>query len=175
MPSGPTTWASWPSSKGSSKPRRLALLQVLAALEHLLDLAVDLLEAERDLRGYGVHAAVHADRLHALQELDVQEGLRRRAVGEERLVQGERIERPLDDPLEVLLGQHVGLAEDVDERESMPELDRRAEEDRGNESGGGPDQRGIVQVHERRVLPAEGVDQDRSRGAEGEQFNLPRR
>src|SRR5205809_6345385 len=109
MPSGSTTQASWPSSKGSSKPRGLALLQVLAAFEHLLDLAVDLLEAERDLRGHGMHAAIHDDRLHAPQELDVQEGLRRRAVGEERFAQGERIEGPVDDPFEVLLRQDGAL------------------------------------------------------------------
>src|SRR5207247_9121404 len=101
MPSGPTTRASCPSSKGSSKPRGLALLQVLAAFEHLLDLAVDLLEAERDLRGHGMHTAIHADRLHALQELDVQQALRRLAVGEECFVLGERIAGPLDSPFEV--------------------------------------------------------------------------
>src|SRR5207247_9764057 len=107
MPAGPTTQASWPSSKGSSKPRRLALLQVLAAFEHLLDLAAYLLEAERDLRGHGMHAAIHADRLHALQQLDVHHRLRRRAACEERLAQGERIAAPLDAPFEVRLGQGV--------------------------------------------------------------------
>src|SRR3990170_1052327 len=79
-------------------------------------------------------AAVHADRLHALQELDVQEGLRRRAVREQGLVQGERVEGPLHDPLEFRFSEKVRLAQDVDEGKRMPELHGRTEQDGGDEA-----------------------------------------
>src|SRR5207237_8131347 len=80
MRSANTNQGSWPSSKDSFESSTSVLLEVLAALEDLLDLVVDLVETERDLGGHGVDAAVHADRLHALQALDVHNRLRPRAV-----------------------------------------------------------------------------------------------
>src|SRR6266571_4339542 len=94
--SGISTRRSWPYSTDSSDARwASAFRKVLAALEDLLHVAVNLLESERELRGHGMDASVHADRFHGLQELDVQEGLRRRLVREERLVEGERVHGPL--------------------------------------------------------------------------------
>src|SRR2546429_3129847 len=157
----------WPSSKDSFESSTSVLLEVLAAFEDLLDLVVDLVETERDLGRHRMDAAVHADRLHALQELHVQEGLRRRAVREQSLVQGEGVQRPLHDPLELLFGEKVRLAEDVDEGKAMPELDCRAEQDGGDEPRSRFHQRGVVQIHEGRVLPTEGIDQDRPRRPKG--------
>src|SRR5947208_11756680 len=79
MRSANTNQGCWPSSKDSFESSNSVLLEVLAALEDLLDLVVDFVETERDLGGHRVDAAVHADRLHALQELDVEKRLRRRA------------------------------------------------------------------------------------------------
>src|SRR5256884_1639752 len=175
MRSANTNQGSWPSSKDSFDSSTSVLLEILAALEDLLDLVVDLVETERDLRGHRVDAAVHADRLHALQELHVQKGLRRRAVRDQSLVQGKGVQGPFHDPLELLFGEKVRLAEDVDERKAMPELDRRAQQDGGDEPGSRFHQRGVVQIHKGRVLPTEGIDQDRPRGAEREQLDLTRR
>src|SRR5205807_9430408 len=77
MRSANTNQGCWPSSKDSFESSTSVLLEVLAAFEDLLDLVVDLVETERDLGRHWMDAAVHADRLHALQELDVQKVLRR--------------------------------------------------------------------------------------------------
>src|SRR5438309_9413503 len=175
MRSANTNQGCWPSSKDSFESSTSVFLEILAALEDLLDLVVDLVETERDLGGHGMDAAVHADRLHALQELHVQKGLRRRAVREQSLVQGKGVQRPLHDPLELLFGEKVRLAEDVDERKTMAELDCRAQQDGGDEARSRFHQRGVVQIHEGRVLPTEGIDQDRPGGPEGEQLDLTRR
>src|SRR5207247_2831213 len=97
MRSANTNQGYWPSSKDSFESSTSVLLEVLAAFEDLLDLVVDLVESEGDLGGHGVDAAVHADRLHALQELHVQKGLRRRAVREQSLVQAKGFQRRLHD------------------------------------------------------------------------------
>src|SRR6266571_9245602 len=175
MRSANTNQGCWPFSKDSFESSTSVLLKIFAALEDLLDLVVDLVEAEGDLGGHGMNAAVHADRLHALQELHVQEGLRRRAVREQSFVQRERVQGPLHDPLELLFGEKVRLTQDVDEGETMPELHRRAKQDGGDEPGSRFHQRGVVQIHEGRVLPTEGIDQDRPGGTEREQFDLTRR
>src|SRR5207247_10958496 len=57
---------------------------------------------------------------------------------------------------------------------AMAELHGRAQQDRGNEAGGGLDERRIVEVHEDRVLPAERIDEYGTGGAEREQFDLAR-
>src|SRR5947208_12828853 len=90
----------WPSSKDSFESSTSVLLEVLAAFEDLLDLVVDLVETERDLGRHRMDAAVHADRLHALQELDVQKGLRRCAVCDQSLLQGKWLHGPFSDPLQ---------------------------------------------------------------------------
>src|SRR5437660_807709 len=175
MRSANTNQGCWPSSKDSFESSTSVFLEILAALEDLLDLVVDLVETERDLGGHGMDAAVHADRLHALQELHVQKGLRRRTVREQSLVQGKGVQRPLHDPLELLFGEKVRLAEDVDERKTMAELDCRAQQDGGDEARSRFHQRGVGQIHEGRILPTEGIDQDRPGGPEGEQLDLTRR
>src|SRR2546430_9415696 len=124
MRSANTNQGCCPSSKDSFESSTSVLLEILAALEDLLDLIVDLVEAERDLGRHGMDAAVHADRLHALQELDVQEGLWSRAVHEQSLVYGERVQRPFHDPLQFLSRKQIRLAVAVDERHAVPELDR---------------------------------------------------
>src|SRR5438132_303604 len=161
MRSANTNQGCWRSSKDSCESSTSVLLEILAALEDLLDLIVDFVETERDLGGHGMDAAVHADRLHALQELHVQKGFRRRAVREQSLVQGKGVQRPLHDPLELLFGEKVRLAQDIDERKAMSELHRGAQQDGRDEPRSGLHQRGVVQVHEGRVLPTEGIDQDR--------------
>src|SRR5439155_13502349 len=175
MRSANTNQGSWPSSKDSFESSTSVLLEVLAALEDLLDLVVDLVETERDLGGHGVDAAVHADRLHALQELDVQKRLRRRAVREQSLVQGEGVQGPFHDPLELLFGEKVRLAEDVDERKAMSKLHRGAQQDGGDEARSRFHQRRVVQINEGRVLAPEGIEQHRSRSPKGEQLDLTRR
>src|SRR5439155_22026185 len=75
MRSANTNQGCWPSSKDSIDFSTSVLLEVLAALEDLLDLVVDLVETERDLGGHGVNEAIHADRLHALHDCHVQKGL----------------------------------------------------------------------------------------------------
>src|SRR5437870_13806805 len=77
MRSANTNQGCWPSSKDSFESSTSVLLEILAALEDLLDLIGDLVETERDLGGHRMGAAVHADRLHALQERHVQNSLRR--------------------------------------------------------------------------------------------------
>src|SRR5438876_12036185 len=121
MRSANTNQGCWPSSKDSFESSTSVLLEVLAAFEDLLDLVVDLVETEGDLGGHGVDAAVHADRLHALQELHVQKRLRRRAFREQSLVQGTGVQRPLHDPIEFLFCEKARLAEPVNERKPMPE------------------------------------------------------
>src|SRR5207249_6996238 len=69
MRSANTNQGSWPSSKDSFESSTSVLLEVLAAFEDLLDLVVDLVESEGALGGHGVDGAVHADRLHEIQEL----------------------------------------------------------------------------------------------------------
>src|SRR2546421_3919685 len=135
MRSANTNQGCCPSSKDSFDSSTSVILEILAALEDLLDLVVDLVETERDLGGHGMDAAVHADRLHALQELHVQKGLRRRAVREQSLVQGKGVQGPLHDPLKLLFGEKVRLAQDVDERKAMSELHRGAQQDGGDEPG----------------------------------------
>src|SRR5712691_3151737 len=103
--------------------------QILAALEGLLDLAVDFFEAERQLGGYRVDTAIDADGLHALQELDVEKGLRCGGFLKEGFVEGERVERPLHDSFELRLREEVRLAQDVDERQAVSELDRGVQQD----------------------------------------------
>src|SRR5437016_13406493 len=174
MRSANTNQGCWPSSKDSFESSTSVLLKILAALEHLLDLIVDLVETERDLGRHRMDAAVHADRLHALQELHVQKGLRRRAVREQSLVQGKGVQRPLHDPLELLFGEKVRLAEDVDERKTMAELDCCAQQDGGDEPRSRFHQRGVVQIHEARILPTEGIDHDRPRRPRGEPLDLTR-
>src|SRR3989449_10813078 len=93
--------------------------QILAALEGLLDLAVDFFEAERQLGGDRVDPAIDADGLHALEELDVEEGLRGRGFLREGFVEGEGVERPLHDSFELRLREWIRLAQDVDERQSV--------------------------------------------------------
>src|SRR5437879_12821646 len=110
MRSANTNQGCWPSSKDSFDFSTSVLLEVLAALEDLLDLVVDLVESEGDLGGHGVDAAVHADRLHALHELDVQKRLRRRVVREQSLLHGEGVQGPLHDPLDLFLGVKLRLA-----------------------------------------------------------------
>src|SRR5438132_8124369 len=161
MRSANTNQGCWPSSKDSFESSTSVLLEILAALEDLLDLIVDLVETERDLGGHRVDAAVHADRLHALQELHVQKSFRRRSVREQSLVQGEGVQRPLHDPFELLFGEKVRLAQDVDERKAMSELHRGAQQDGGDEARSRFHQRGVVQIHECRVVTTEGIDQDR--------------
>src|SRR5438876_12199479 len=100
MRSANTNQGSWPSSKDSFESSTSVLLEVLAAFEDLLDLVVDLVESEGDLGGHGIDAAVHADRLHAHHVLHVQNNLRRRAVREHSLVQGNEVQRPLHHPLD---------------------------------------------------------------------------
>src|SRR5439155_23788785 len=51
----------------------LVLRQIFAAFEDLLDLAVYFFETERQLGRDRVDATIDADRLHALQELDIEE------------------------------------------------------------------------------------------------------
>src|SRR5207245_7098888 len=102
--------------------------QILAALEGLLDLAVDLFETERQLGGYRVDAAIDADGLHALQELDVEKGLRCCGFLKERFVEGERVERPLHDSFELRLREEIRLAQDVNERQSVSTLDGGVQE-----------------------------------------------
>src|SRR5256886_16696587 len=94
MRSANTNQGCCPSSKNSCESSTSVLLEILAALEDLLDLIIDLVETERDLGRHRMDAAVHADRLHALQELHVQKSLRCRAVCEQSLVQGKVVQRP---------------------------------------------------------------------------------
>src|SRR3989475_8654513 len=136
------------------------LCQILAAFEGLLDLAVDFFEAERQLGGDRVDAAIDADRLHALQELDVEEGLRRRGFLEEGFVEGEGVERPLHDSFELRLWEEIRLAQDVDERQSVSELDRGVQEDGRDEAAGALHERRVVQIDERAFLAPERIDQD---------------
>src|SRR5438132_12831296 len=131
------------------------LRQILAALEDLLDLTVDFFETERELGGYRMDAAIDADRLHALQELDVEEGLRCCGFLKEGFVEGERVERPLHDSFELRLREEIRLAQDVDERQSVSELDRRVQEDGRNEAARALDERRIVEIDECGVLAAE--------------------
>src|SRR2546430_16040052 len=126
--------ASCDPSRLGSDDLRSVLRQVLAAFEDLLDLTVSLLEAERQFGRHRVDAAVHADRLHALQELDVEEGLRCGGFLEEGLVQGERIQRPFHDLLEFPFREKGGLAQYVDEGQAVAELDRRGQEDGRDEA-----------------------------------------
>src|SRR3989442_9529921 len=149
--------------------------QILAALEGLLDLAIDFFEAEGELGGDRVDAAVDADGLHALQELDVQKGLRGRGFLEEGLVEGERVERPLHDSLQLRLREEIRLAQDVDKGQSMSKLDRGVQEDGRDEAAGALHERRVVQIDERAILAPERIDQDRTGRAEREELDLARR
>src|SRR3989442_3393228 len=146
--------------------------QILATLEDLLDLAVDLFETERQLGGYRVDAAIDADGLHALQELDVEEGLRCGGFLKEGFVEGERVERPLHDSFELRLREEIRLAQDVDERQAVSELDRGVQQDGSDEAAGALHERWIVEIDERGVLAPECIDQDRTGSAEREELDL---
>src|SRR3989442_9165967 len=128
------------------------LRQILAALEDLLDLTVDFFETERELGGYRMDAAIDADRLHALEELHIEEGLRCGGFLEEGFVEGERVERPLHDSFELRLREEIRLAQDVDERQSVAELDGGGEEHGREETAGAPHERRGVEIDERGVL-----------------------
>src|SRR3989442_3838151 len=98
------------------------LRQILAALEDLLDLTVDFFETERELGGYRVDAAIDADGLHALQELDVEEGLRGRGFLKDGFVDGERVERPLHDSFELWIPEGIRLAQDIEQSQPLAKL-----------------------------------------------------
>src|SRR5947209_14250016 len=148
------------------------LRQILAALEDLLDLTVDFFETERELGGYRVDAAIDADGLHALQELDVEEGLRGRGFLKKGLIEGERVERPLHDSFELRLREEIRLAQDVDERQSVAELDGGVQEHGRDEAAGALHERRVVEIDERGVLAPERIDQDRARSAKREELDL---
>src|SRR5438445_11910381 len=150
------------------------LRQILAALEDLLDLTVDVFETERELGGYRVDAAIDADGLHALQELDVEEGLRGRGFLKEGFVEGERVERPLHDSFELWLREEIRLAQDVDERQSVSELDGGVQEHGRDEAAGALQESRIVEIDERGVVAPERIDQDRTGRAECEKLDLAR-
>src|SRR3989475_12435662 len=151
------------------------LRQILAALEDLLDLTVDFFETERELGGYRVDAAIDADGLHALQELDVEEGLRGRGLLKEGFVEGERVERPLHNSFELRIREEIRLAQDVDERQSVSELDGGVQEHGRDEGAGALHERRVVEIDERGVLAPECIDQDRAGSTEREKLNLSRR
>src|SRR5439155_1459951 len=141
------------------------------------EVAADAIEGgatERQLGRDRVDATIDADRLHALQELDIEERLRCGGYLEERFVEGERVERPLHDSFELWLREEIRLAQDIDERQSVSELDRRVQEDGRNEAARTLDERRIVEIDECGVLAAECVDQDRTGSAEREELNLAR-
>src|SRR3989441_3811625 len=146
--------------------------QILAALESLLDLGVDFFEAERQLGGDRVDAAIDADGLHALQELDIEKGLRGCGFLKESLVEGERVQRPLHDSFELRLREEIRLAQDVDERQSMSELDRGVQEHRRDEAARALHERRVVEIDERGVLAPERIDQDRTGRAERKELDL---
>src|SRR2546428_13240536 len=148
------------------------LRQILAALEGLLDLAIDFFEAERQFGGDRVDAAIDADGLHALQELDIEKGLRGRGLLKEGLVEGERVERPLHDSFELRLREEIRLAQDVDERQSVPELDGGVQEHRRDETTGALHERRVVEIDERGVLAPECIDQNGTGSAEREELDL---
>src|SRR2546428_3256599 len=150
------------------------LCQILAAFEGLLDLAVDFFETERQLGRDRVDAAVDADGLHALQELHVEEGLRGRGFLKEGFVEGEGVERPLHDSFELRLRKEIRLAQDVDERQSVTELDRGVQEDGRDETAGALHESRIVEIDERALLAPERIDQDRTGRAEREELDLAR-
>src|SRR5438132_7221950 len=148
------------------------LRQILAALEDLLDLTVDFFETERQLGRYRMDAAIDADGLHALQELDVEEGLRGRGFLKKGLIEGERVERPLHDSFELRLREEIRLAQDVDERQSVAKLDGGVQEHGRDEAAGALHERRIVEIDERGVLAPERIDQDRTGSAEREELDL---
>src|SRR5437667_3341699 len=152
----------------------LVLRKIFSALERHLNLAVDLLESEGDLGRDGMNPAIHADRFQALQKFHVESGLRGGGLLEEGLVQGKRVDGPLHDSFEFWLREQVRLAQDVDEGQAVTELDRGVEEDGRDEATRISYQRRVIQVDERGILPAEGIDQDGAGGPEREQLDLAR-
>src|SRR2546427_11847380 len=119
-------------------------------------------------------AAIDADRLHALQELDVEKGLRWCGFLKKGLIEGERVERPLHDSFELRLREEIRLAQDVDERQSVSELDGGVQEHGRDEAAGALHERRVVEIDKRGVLAPERVDQDRTGSAEREVLDLAR-
>src|SRR5438034_10988799 len=66
------------------------------------------------------------------------------------------------------------LAQDVDERQSVSELDRGVQEDGRDEAAGALHERRVVQIDERAMLAPERIDQDRTGRAEREELGLAR-
>lgn len=155
--------------------RSVVPVDVVTAGELKLGGGVDLVQALPGLGGDLPHLAEHPGVLHGAEELHPDDALRVGVLVQEVGVEGVRVVVPVDYPVGLLLGEGVGLRQEVHHRHVQPELDQRRQGHGGHEAVGAAVEGGVGQVGEHGRLLGDAAGDHVGGLPEREELQLPGR